>query len=209
MAETLNVTRRETTGSNAMKKVRRAGLIPANLFGHGQDNVNLSIRADEWDLALRRGAKLLALAGDLDETALINKVQWDHLGTTTLHVDLIRISAHEKVATSVNIEIRGEAAGTKQGGSVHQVLRQLDIECAADSIPASIPVNVSELEVGGSITIADVTLPEGTILVTPAETVIVVCTEVLETEEDEEASGVAGLAEPEVIGGKPEEDSDD
>lgn len=207
MAETLNVQRREATGSNAMKKVRSQGFIPANLFGHGQGNVNLSIRADEWDTALRHGAKLVALAGDLDETALINDVQWDHLGSTTLHIDLIRVSKGEKIATTVRIELRGEAAGTKQGGVVNQLLREIDIECAADSIPQFITVSISHLEVNETITVADMSVPEGTTFVTPTDNVVVVCSEVLETEDDEEASAVSGLAEPEVIGGKPEEDT--
>ena len=97
MADTLNVTKRQQQGSANCRRLRRAGQIPANLYGHGQENVNLALATDDLMGVLRHGGRMVQLAGDVSESALIREVQWDAFGSEVLHVDLTRVSAGELV----------------------------------------------------------------------------------------------------------------
>lgn len=205
MAEKLNVVEREETGTSATKKLRREGYIPANLYGHGQENANISIPAEEWESALRVGAKVVTLAGAAKDMALINEVQWDTFGSETLHVDLIRVSDDERIETTVKVELRGEAAGTKSGGVVNHVLHQVAVSCLAVSVPESISISVKTLEIGDMLTAGQLPLPDGTMLLTPPDDVVASCTEVVEVDEE---SAVAAMGEPEVIGQKDEEEEE-
>jgi large subunit ribosomal protein L25 len=199
MAETLNVVVREETGSSATKKLRSQGFIPANLYGHGQENANISIPADEWESAIRLGAKVVSLSGAVVDTALINEVQWDVFGILAIHVDLIRVSADERIETTVKVELRGDAVGAQSGGIVNHVLHEIAISCLAISVPDVVSYNVKDLELGGTVVASDLPLPEGTLLLTPPGDVVATCAEVIELDEE---SGIAGIGEPEVIGQK-------
>jgi ribosomal protein L25 (general stress protein Ctc) len=80
MAEVLQVKVRDEAGSNAVKRVRRAGNVPAVLYGHREANVSPSVPSDQLHAAIRHGAKMVELQGDISDTALIREVQWDALG---------------------------------------------------------------------------------------------------------------------------------
>ena len=206
MAETLNVVGREETGTSATKKLRRQGYIPANLYGHGQKNANISIPVDQWESAVRLGAKVVALEGAVEDTALINEVQWDVFGNQTLHVDLIRVSDDERIETTVRIELRGDAIGARSGGVVNQMLHEIAVSCLAIEVPETISVSVKGLELEATIVAGDLPLPERARLLTPPESVVAICSEV--TEQEEDTSAVAGMGEPEVIGEKSEEEAE-
>jgi large subunit ribosomal protein L25 len=185
--------------------MRRDGKLPAILYGHGRENVALTVDAHELDSVIRHGGKLVDLSGGLSETALIRDVQWDAFGTHVLHLDLTRVSAQERVELTVPVELRGEAAGAKLGGIIEHLVHDLTVECSASAIPERISVRINDLEVGQSISIADIEPPEGVTILTPEETVLVHCVAAaVEAEEEEVPAGEAG-AEPEVIGRKPED----
>ncbi|MCX7701165.1 MAG: 50S ribosomal protein L25, partial [Gemmataceae bacterium] len=116
MAEQLNVELRETRGKRNARRNRRAGKLPAVLYGHGQEAISLALSAEPFEAAVRHGARLVKLTGAVDEQAFIREIQWDTWGTHVLHVDFTRISEHEKVEVRVPVEIRGEAPGLKAGG---------------------------------------------------------------------------------------------
>ena len=135
MLEKLNVAIRESRGKRNARRLRHAGTVPAVLYGHKQEALSLSVSAEEIETALRHGSRAVNLAGALSEQAFIRSLQWDTWGKHVLHVDLMRISAHEKVEVRVPVELRGEAPGTKTGGVVEHHVHELDIECEATSIP--------------------------------------------------------------------------
>jgi large subunit ribosomal protein L25 len=204
MSEVLNVTVRSELGSNAVKHVRQAGKVPAVLYGHGLENVNLALPADELDAAIRHGSKLVTLQGGVEDTALVSDVQWDSLGNRILHVDLTRVSAREKVHVSVPLTTRGEAIGAKQGGIVELMAHEVEIECAADAIPDKIEIRIHDLDVGQSIKAGELDLPSGTALFSDPEELVVQCVGARLEEEEEAMAGEA--AEPEIIGRKAEEE---
>jgi large subunit ribosomal protein L25 len=207
MAETLQVTVRDKGGKHNTRRLRREGHTPAVLYGHGLENVCLSVPSDQLDAALRHGSRLVSLAGAVNESAFIRDLQWDTYGTHVLHVDLTRISADELVEVVVSIELRGEAPGVKEGGVVDHALHQVEIECPASAIPEKLYVNINHLNLNGSITLGQLELPEKAKAFGDPDTVVVQC--VVPVEKPEEELGEAAPGEPEVIGAKKEEEGEE
>ena len=208
MADTLNVVVREQLGTNHTRRLRKAGQIPAILYGHGEKNVNLSIPGAEVNTAIRHGSKVVDVRGALSDSALISEIQWDAFGSNILHLDLIRVSADEKVEVSVAVELRGEAPGIREGGVTEHVTHEIQIECAVNALPEKLTVSVNELHLGQSIVASDLELPEGAVLLSEPEAVIVQVVEPTEVPEGEEIPVGEG-AEPEVIGEKPDEEGEE
>jgi large subunit ribosomal protein L25 len=207
MAEVLNVKVREERGKRPVRRLRRAGAIPAVLYGHGEKTVSLSIPQAEVSAAMRHGSRLVELKGDVSEKAFIRDLQWDTYGLEVVHMDLARISEHERVKVQVAIELRGEAPGVKEGGVVHHLIHELSIECAVSAIPDKLHVNINHLTKGGEIKVSDLAVPEGVKVLTGADEVVVNCEEPVEMPE-EAAVSLEG-AEPEVIGRKAEEEGEE
>ena len=199
MSETLQVSKRKSRGTKNARRQRAAGSVPAVLYGHGEESVSLSVDGTEISAALRQGARLVELQGDVSDKALIREVQWDTFGIDILHVDFTRVSADERIEVTVVVELRGVAPGTKAGGVVDHQTHEVQVECPADSIPEKLQVNINSLELGESISVSTLELPEGSNLLADPDTVIVQCIEPA-PEADEE--GEAASAEPELIGRK-------
>ncbi len=206
MAELLNVELRETRGKRNARRNRRAGRLPAVLYGHGQEAISLVLSAEQFVAAVRHGARLVKLSGPVEDQAFIREIQWDTWGTHVLHVDFTRVSEHEKVEVRVAVEIRGEAPGLKAGGVVKQLIHELEIECEATAIPEKLYVNINQLQMGQAITIGQMALPPEIVVFAEPETVVVECAEPVEAEE--EAAAAPGEGEPEIIGRKKEEEEE-
>lgn len=207
MPETMNIEMRETRGTRSARRLRDSGRIPAILYGHGEQTVSVSLLAEQLEAAVRHGGRLVHLTGALTEQAFIRELQWDTWGKSVLHVDLTRISAHERVEVRVAVELRGEAPGVRAGGVVEQPVHELDIDCEATSIPEKIAVNINHLELNQSITVADLKLPETVRVLADPATVVVQCNVPAETVEEE--AGPAEGAEPELIGRKKAEEEEE
>lgn len=199
MSEILKVEMRESRGKRHARRLRQQGGVPAILYGHGEASLSLSIPADQVKTAVRHGARVVDLDGAVKEKAFIRDLQWDTFGLEVLHLDLTRVSAHEKVEVEVVVELRGEAPGVKQGGIVSQLLHQVDVESLVTAIPEKLTLRINGLGLDQSLTAGNIELPAGTTLVTPVETLIVQC--VLPKVEEEAALPTEG-AEPELIGRK-------
>jgi large subunit ribosomal protein L25 len=209
MTDVLNVSVRNELGSGRVRRLRRAGQTPAILYGHGEANVNLAIPTAEVKAALRHGGKLVDLQGSLSEKALIRAIQWDCYGVDVLHLDLTRVSEQERVEVTVSLELRGEAPGVKEGGLVDHHLFDVEIECPAGEIPDKLIASIKNLHLGESIILADVPLPPHVKVLTPLDTLVVSCQAQVSTEEAAAEEAAAGLAEPEVIGRKAEEEEEE
>jgi len=205
MAEELTVELRESKGKRNVRRLRKAGSVPAVLYGHGKENLSLSVPADQLDTLIHQGTRIVALAGAVSQSALIRDVQWDVWGTHAVHVDFTRVSADETITVEVKVELRGEAPGVKEGGIVDHVLQQVTIDCPAAAIPERISVSVNELKLGDSIVRSALELPEGATIEGNPDDVIVQCVEPTELPDEEEAAE-AMPGEPEVIGAKKEDE---
>ena len=142
---------------------------------------------------------MVKLAGAVTNDALIREVQWDTFGKEVIHVDFIRVDASERVETAVTVEGKGQAAGSTEGGVVEWVKHEIQIECPALAIPDILYVRLEGLHLNQSIYAKDIPLPEGAVLVSPPETLLVHC--VRQHLEEVPAAGApaAGTVEPEVI----------
>jgi large subunit ribosomal protein L25 len=206
MAESLNTTNRELLGKRDSRRLRNGGMIPAELYGHGQSNVHLSIPRVEVQTAVRHGAHLVELKGAVNESALIRNVQWDPYGTDVIHIDLARVSAEEAVEVTLPVELRGTAAGTKEGGVIQHVLHDVKILCPAALIPDKLEARITNLKVGEHFTAGQLELPAGASLLTSPDQIIALCAMPI-AEADTEAVP-AEPAEPELIGRKPKDEEE-
>jgi large subunit ribosomal protein L25 len=150
------------------RALRREGLIPAALYGHdGAMSISLTIPAKEAQLLLREAAINNTLI-DLNVPdiswkgkALIREVQAHPWKRTLNHLSFFTVSAKQQVEIVVPIVLTGKAAGTKEGGIVDQIMTELKIICAADSIPESIEIDVTSFEIGSMLQVGEILLPEG------------------------------------------------
>ncbi len=207
MSEQLTVARRQSHGKRGVRRLRQSGRVPAVLYGHGDENLSLEAAADELAAVIRHGARVVDLQGAVSEKALIKAVQWDTYGLEVLHFDLARVSADERLKVKVSVEMRGESQGAKAGGIVTLLVHDVDIECAATSIPEKLFIRVHELNIGGELLASAIELPAGARLISDAEMAIVHCVQP-KSEAELELHAAPG-AEPEVIGRKAEEEGDD
>lgn len=195
---------RDSLGKRNNIRLRKSGQIPAVIYGHKQNPVHISVDRKAFIELAHRNVHVLELAvGSAAEPVLIKELQWDHLGSTIVHIDLTRVDLNEKVTLSVAIVLTGDAIGTKEAGAFLQpFLAEIEIECLATQIPENIKADVSHLKVGEHLEVKDIKLPEGVVAVTDGHTAVAGV--VVIKEEEAPAAGATG-AEPEVIGKKVEE----
>ena len=206
-AQILQAEPRKSAGSRVSRHLRQAGKIPAVLYGRGGDNLLLSVEARELAAALQQGVRVLDLSvAGASEKVMIKDVQYDPMGDEPLHVDFTRIVVGEKIRLKVPIVLVGTAPGVTSGGILDHPVSDVEIECYPTDIPEFIRVPVKTLEIGGMITVGDLTLPEGvTVLTDPSQ--IVATVHPPKTSEVEVVEEAAGPTEPEVIGAKEREEA--
>ncbi|HTU91786.1 MAG TPA: 50S ribosomal protein L25 [Gemmataceae bacterium] len=204
MAESmvLEIDKREGRGTRIARKLRTQGRVPGVVYGHKEETVSVSVAAEALLSAVRHGARVVDLRSDGGlQKAQIAELQWDHLGMELLHVDFRRVAADERIHVTVPVEVRGIAPGVTAGGILDQPIHTLAIECAADSVPESIRVNINELQLGAAIHVRDLHLPEGVQALADADAIVVHVTAPQAAPETVAVPG-AEQAEPEVIGRK-------
>jgi large subunit ribosomal protein L25 len=203
----LRIAKREELGTRRCRQLREQGLVPGIIYGHGEENLCVSVPAHDIEGAISHGERLLKAKVDRkQENLLIKAVQYDHLGHRVIHVDLTRVSLDERVEVTVPIVLRGTPAGVEsEDGVLRQHLSEVEIECLVTAIPEELRVQVTGLHVGDALRVTDLELPEGVTVSEDGETVVasvaVMAEEEVPAEEAEEEA-----AEPEVIGEKAEEE---
>ena len=190
---------REHTGSKAAAAVRRKGRIPAIVYGHKQEPVAISLNAHDFTEGLRHGHRLMDISvAGTTEKMIIKDLQYDHLGRTILHADLMRVDVTERIKVEVPIELKGVPKGTQEGGVLEAHMDHVDVECLAIDIPESIVVSVKDLDVGQSIYARDVKLPDGVKLVSLPDIIVASCRVLAEVKSTEQIEAETPAA-PEVI----------
>ena len=196
MAEArVQATERTEFGKGAARRTRRAGRVPAVLYGHGTDPVHLSFDTVEFAAVMRvngRNAVLTVSGVGSPKLALTKSVVRDPIKGFIEHVDLVVVQRGEKVQVDVPVVTLGEAA---PGSLVFQNLDTLTIEADALNIPDEISVVIEDAAIGTQIQASDVRLPDGAELVSDADLLVVNVTEApsedaLEEEIDTEGAGV-------------------
>ncbi|MEP7071854.1 MAG: 50S ribosomal protein L25 [Verrucomicrobiota bacterium] len=199
----LTAERREGTGRAAARKLKARGIVPAIVYGGKMKPEALQVSRREISTVLSHasGENILVdleVAGEV-RTVLLQEVQHSPVGGDILHVDFHAVSMDEKIEADIPVEPTGTANGVKNfGGLLEQSLRTLEVECLPRDLPDVITVDVSNLNIGDSIHVRDIKLPEGVEAKTPAD--LTVLSVMAPTVEEEPASTVPeAAASPEVI----------
>jgi large subunit ribosomal protein L25 len=198
----LAISPREVMGK-ATKRLRKAGIIPANIFGHNEEPQAVQIDAVEFDRLVRahRATSVIALresGNAAPQTALIRHVQHDPRSGKIVHIDFFRVSLTERLTSRIPLRFVGEAPAVKnEGGVLLHLLDSLEVECEAGDIVEYLEVDVTPLtEIDATIHAGDVKLPEKyTLLTDPKEGIAKVAATRAEKAEGVEASATA-LAAP-------------
>jgi large subunit ribosomal protein L25 len=210
MAEvTLEVERREATGKEVAKKLRREGRVPAVVYGAKREPVAISVDRKSVSELIQKGEHgirsvfLLKMSGtDQQRHAMIKEVTIDPISRKMMHIDFVRVMMDETVRVTVPVHLNGTAIGVKEGGLLDWQVREIHIECLPNAIPDSIEVDVSPLAHHDYLRVKDLKVPEGAKVMDDPERVVVGVTharaEVVEAA-PAEAAAAATPAEPEVI----------
>ena len=217
---TLEVQERKETGTGPNRRLRKAGQLPAVVYGGGKDPVSIQVDQKSVHQLLREGGGenavfLLRLAGtDSSRHTMVRKIDVDPISRHIQHIDFQRIDMAKTVRVQVHIEVVGESIGVKnEEGVLDFVNRSVEVECLPEKIPSVIEVDVTELHIGQHLEASDLPIPEGVDLVDDLTKVIVSIAHVRVHEEEAEATEEDLLlegasTEPEVIGRSKEENEE-
>ncbi|HEY0674566.1 MAG TPA: 50S ribosomal protein L25/general stress protein Ctc [Longimicrobiales bacterium] len=163
----LSATTREGQGKGDNRKLRKTGLVPAVIYGHGEKTRSVAVDAHELELLFSRvhvenTVIDLKVEGEKKPIrALVREVQTHPARGGIVHVDFYQIHAGEVVNIQIPLNFVGTAAGVKNGGILQHTMDELDVEVSADNIPENIEVDVSALEIGDSVHVSDLKIPAG------------------------------------------------
>src|SRR5436305_12221758 len=196
----LDVTSRTAEGSRAARRLRRSGRVPGVVYGGGQESVGFHADARELRIALAASGAVLDLAvdGQRPSPVVLKEAQRDPVRGATIHVDLLRVRLDQAIHAVVPLELTGveDAPGVKEGGVLEQIARELNVEALPTAIPESIVHDIGEMQIGETISLSVVVMPEGVTLLDDAEETVLATLSPprLQVEEEPEAEEETELA---------------
>ena len=199
----LNVAARERMGSRESRRLRSQGFVPGVLYGRGEP-VAICVAERELRRALTGPAGLHSILDvQIDGTgkthaSILKEYQVDKVRGHVTHVDLQEVPLDQAIHASVTVHLLGgeDAPGVREGGVLSQPLRELNVEALPLEVPEHIDLDVSQMEVGGTLRVGDVHVPDGVKLLDDVETVVATVTaptRVAEPEVEEEAAEAEGV----------------
>jgi large subunit ribosomal protein L25 len=199
----LTIQRREGTGKQVAKRLRRAGVVPAIVYGGAKpETVSVDPKAVLRTIVGHAGTtQLLTLTMDgTTRLAIIRAMQFDPVSEKLLHVDLQEVSADKPITVRVAVHPVGEAIGVRDTkGILNLVLHEVTVSCLPTAIPERIDADVSELAIGDVLTIADLTVPAGVRVANDPGQAVATVSPPMAEEEVAPAATAAVTAEPEVL----------
>ncbi|WP_461202391.1 50S ribosomal protein L25/general stress protein Ctc [Enterococcus sp. N342-3-1-2] len=200
MSVSLEVTKREVRPRSLRNKLRHEGKVPAVVNGYKVESTAIAVNATELEKILRENGLNTVITINLEGkkvNTLIKEYQADTFTRNLTHVEFLSVDMNEETEVEAEVSLTGEAAGVKAGGVLAQNLYAVVVSATPDKLPERVEVDVTALEIGDSLTVADLPKNDDYTIVTDGEEQIVAITEPQEIPEDEEAGEVA---EPAVIG---------
>jgi large subunit ribosomal protein L25 len=163
----LNVEVRGETGTGAARAARRDGKVPGVLYGGGKDPVAIAVRSNEFRKALYTGKLLGHLVtlkhGGETQPVIAKDIQLHPVTDEPWHFDLFRVDEHQliKIAVTVRFQNQEDSPGLKRGGTLNVVRHEVELMVPADKIPEELVADVTGLEIGATIRVSDIPLPDG------------------------------------------------
>ena len=200
--------KRTTTGTSASKKARAAGKLPAVIYGSSVESLPVLVDLKEFEDTIRavgaNGVFSLDIDGEVYKVFVKDTASYA-LTPKLYHIDLQAFTAGEKVTMTIPVYVVGEE--NIQEGNISQSISEIDIEIAPEDAPTSFDIDVSSLEIGDSVAVSDIELPEGAELLSEDDlTVLSVLAPEDISEDLEPTEGAAEMPEPEVIGADEEDE---
>ncbi len=208
----LNAEIRENSGKAEARRIRRAGRVPAIIYGEIDKPTSASIEAHELKMLLREKHAVidLSLSGDVHRV-IVRDVQVHPVNGSVLHVDFMEVKKGQKIVMSVPVRFEGTPKGVKLGGMLDIVKHEISISVLPKDIPGEIVVNIDELDIGEAIRVSDLAADDIELMDELNDVLCRVAVprgpEEEETEEDELEGDET--AEPEVITARDKEESDE
>jgi len=197
----LKATRRVQLGTRYSRRERKAGRIPAIIYGHKEDPEPILLDAHDVGVELAHGVHVLSVElGGNERQYLIKEVQYDYLASAPVHIDLMRVDLDERVTVRIPVELRGVPKGVSEGGVLDQLLAEVEVECVVTQIPESFRPLVSGLGVGETLFVRDLDLPPGVTIRNDPDDRIAMVRMLAEEPEALEPAISEESAQPEVIG---------
>jgi large subunit ribosomal protein L25 len=159
MGALLKANERTNAQRSALRKLRQEGKIPAVVYGRNTENQSIYIDSIEFIKTIRENGRNGVISLDVNgkqQDVMLTDYHQDHVKNEILHADFLAVDKSSKVHTSVRVNLVGEAAGVKDGGVLQQPLHEVNITATPGNIPDSIDVDVTNLQVGENLTLADV-----------------------------------------------------
>ena len=198
---------RSEFGNNAARRARNAGLIPAIIYGKGQEPRAIYLNAGDWiSLAQHHHHLIYLVDGDRKQAALVKEVQINHLKNYYVHVDFQAVDVHAKVHSTVSLHAIGDCIGAAHGGTLEQSIHELAVECTPADLVDEIKVNVADLDIGDHLLVKDIVMPSGMTALTEADAIVFHVARPMQ--EEEAAPAAAEATEPEAIKEKKKEDAE-
>ena len=164
--QSLQAAVRARTGSGRLNQMRREGWLPSVIYGRGTENQNLKVHAKTFSEMLAKSSSdnisvNLAVEGAGTRLAFLQAVHHDALSGKPLHADFLAIDENTPITAHIPAHLIGEAIGVKAGGLLEQYIHAVEITCLPNDLPETLGFDVSHLDVGDSLHIADVSFPAG------------------------------------------------
>ena len=198
MYEKLTTEKRPLSRDNAARKLRRQGIVPGVIYGKEMESsLPIKVHRSILHKFLEKAGRVFEVKVGKGKTHLVHldSLQWDHLGNQLMHIAFHKLQAGEKTTVSLPVHLEGESAGQKEGGILHQTISEIEIEGLPKDIPEYISVDISNMEVNGSIHLSDLTAPQGCTWVAEEDFTIVSCQPPKAEEEPTEEVGPADTPE--------------
>jgi large subunit ribosomal protein L25 len=208
IAATLSATQRTETGKGVARSLRRAGSVPAVIYGHKREAMSLSIPTRELERLLDRiSAENTVVELNIDgkvSRTLIREIQKHPFKKQLVHVDFQELVAGEKITVNVPLVLVGVSVGVRSfGGILDQTMREIEVSVDPSSIPNHFDVDVAPLGVGDSVHVRDLVVPAGvTVLSDKDASIVVVAAPKVSAADAAAEAAAAAAAEPEVIRAK-------
>lgn len=198
----LEVEKRDAAGKGVARKLRGRGKIPAVVYGSGKSRMIAIDYKVARNMVLSQrghtGLLTVKIAGEKDLVAVLQDHQLDPINGAILHVDLFEVSMDKPIRVRLSISIIGQVpVGVKEGGILHQPMREFHIECLPDQIPDHIEIDASELAIGDGVYVKDVQVPAGVEILDDEDQMVVhVATKMSEAKLESLLTREAGEAAP-------------
>lgn len=206
MSIILKAAKREDLSSSATKRIRNIGHVPGVVYGKEKENKMVSVDSVELVKTVRdegRNAIItLEIERDTSIDVMLHEYQMDPIKGELVHVDFYIVDMSEEMDVNVSLHTEGEAPGVKEGGILQQPLFELQVRAKPADIPEEISIDVTAMQIGDSLTVADLPKSDKYTILDEEDTAIAV---VLPPEEEKEEADANTSAEPELVGADDDE----